>query len=384
MRMLKKIVTGLSLFYFAYSGIAFSQSNKLFLNAPEVIKLPLRSDKYDVKKRKFTGIPSLAVSKGGTIWTTWYAGITPDEDDNNYVVVASSKDGGESWVEKFIIDPDGDGPVRAFDPELWIDPSGKLWVFWAQSIGHDGTVAGVWSMTTENPDAENPVWSEPVRLTDGIMMCKPVVLSNGDWILPASTWRQTDFSAKVIVSKDKGINWFERGAVNVPKDVRSYDEHSIVEKKDGRLWMLVRTNYGIGESFSKDNGRSWSELVPSGIKHPSARFFITRLNSGNLLLVKHGPIDVKTERSHLMAFISKDDGESWSRGLLIDQRKGVSYPDGQQTKDGKIYIVYDYNRTADQNILFTTFTEDDIMASDYDRKIIKIFNSRKTVSKGGE
>ncbi|NOX65093.1 MAG: exo-alpha-sialidase, partial [Chlorobi bacterium] len=103
-----------------------------------------------------------------------------------------------------IIDPDGSGEVRAFDPEVWIDPDGKLWVFWAQTIGHNGTIAGVWSLTTEKPDIENPKWSKPKRLTDGIMMCKPIILSTGEWVLPASTWRLTDHSAKVIVSKDKG------------------------------------------------------------------------------------------------------------------------------------------------------------------------------------
>jgi hypothetical protein len=84
-----------------------------------------------------------------------------------------------------------------------------------------------------------------------------------------------------------------------------------------------------------------------------------------------------------MAFISKDDGVSWSKGLLIDQRKGVSYPDGQETEDGIIHIIYDYNRITNQNILITSFTENDILAHDYDKKILKVYNNRKTVSKGG-
>ncbi|NLN31091.1 MAG: exo-alpha-sialidase, partial [Bacteroidales bacterium] len=161
------------------------------------------------------------------------------------------------------------------------------------------------------------------------------------------------------------------------------DEHMIVEKKNGSLWMLVRTRYGIGESISNDWGNSWTPLIPSRIQHPPARFFITRLNSGNLLLVKHGPVDMKTGRSHLMAFISEDDGFSWSGGLLIDERSGVSYPDGQQTADGKIWITYDYSRTKDQNILMTTFTEDDILSGS-SRKILEVFQSRRTISRGGK
>jgi hypothetical protein len=82
-----------------------------------------------------------------------------------------------------------------------------------------------------------------------------------------------------------------------------------------------------------------------------------------------------------MAFISKDDGHSWSNGLLLDERPGVSYPDGQQTSDGTIHITYDYNRTKDQNILVTSFTEDDIKIGS-DNKILEVFKRRIVVSQG--
>ncbi len=321
-------------------------------------------EKNSLTSRKFQGIPSLAISPAGRLWAIWYAGKTPGEDENNYVVVSTSGDGGKSWTEKLIIDPDGEGPIRAFDPELWVDPYGKLWLFWAESIGHDGTKAGLWAKTNSNPDKENSKWSDPIRITDGIMMCKPTVLSSGEWILPASTWRETDKSARVVVSKDKGKTFTIRGACNVPKKVRDYDEHMIVERKDKSLWMLIRTKYGIGESISNDRGETWSVPVPSLIQHPSARFFIRRLTSGNLLLVKHGPIDERIGRAYLTAYVSEDDGHTWIGGLLLDERNSVSYPDGQQDADGTIHIIYDYSRTTAREISMAKFTEDDIIAGD--------------------
>jgi len=365
------------------SKIVFSQEKEAFLNSPGVIKGADIVEKYSPESRGFTGISSLAISPKGRMWAVWYTGITPDEDLNNYVVVATSEDNGNSWEEVLVIDPDGSGPVRAFDPEVWVAPNGQLWIFWAQTIEHNGTVAGVWSLVINNPDEIDLDWAKPRRLTDGVMMCKPVVLSSGEWVLPASTWKLTNKSAKAIVSTDEGQTWQERGAVNVPEKFRNYDEHMIVEKKNGDLYMFVRTNYGIGESVSTDRGHTWSPLIPSEIQHPAARFFISRLNSGNLLLVKHGPIDMKTRRSHLMAFISQDDGYSWSDGLLLDERPGVSYPDGQQTSDGTIYITYDYNRTREQNIIITSFTEDDILTGT-DSKILEVFNRRHIISKGGK
>jgi hypothetical protein len=94
----------------------------------------------------------------------------------------------------------------------------------------------------------------------------------------------------------------------------------IVERKDGNLWMLSRIRYGMGQSTSHDSGRTWSPIQPAPIKHTVSRFFIRKLLSGNLLLVKHGPIDQRTHRELLTAFISTDDGATWSKGLMLDER----------------------------------------------------------------
>ena len=125
--------------------------------------------------RAFQGIPSLAIAPSGRLWATWYAGKTPAEDQNNYIVVSTSGDGGATWTEVLIVDPDEGGPVRAYDPELWMAPDGKLRLAWAQAIGHEGTVAGVWFLAISNPDEPNPKYDSPQRITDGIMMCKPLV-----------------------------------------------------------------------------------------------------------------------------------------------------------------------------------------------------------------
>lgn len=355
--------TTLSLLLAGGGTFSIHADEDAYLEAPQHVGPPRLPD-HAVNNRAFQGIPSMAIAPGGRLWANWYAGVTPGEDKNNYVVVSTSGDEGQSWREVLIIDPDGPGPVRTYDPELWLAPNGRLYVFWAQAIGHEGSVAGVWCVHTDTPDRERPEWSPPQRLTDGIMMCKPIVLSTGEWMLPASTWRKTDNSARVVVSEDEGKTWKIRGACNIPAEDRQFDEHMLIERQDGSLWMLIRTKYGIGESISTDGGRTWPDATPTNIPHPSARFFITRLISGNLLLVKHGPMDQKTGRSHLTAFVSEDDGKSWTGGLLLDERSGVSYPDGQQTADGRIRIIYDYSRTGSRHILLATFREEDVQAGE--------------------
>jgi len=330
----------------------------IYFKPPEYVGPPLAE--HAATNRAFQGIPSLAVTPGGRLWATWYAGVTPAEDQNNYVVLSTSGDGGMTWHEVLVVDPDRAGPQRAFDPELWVAPDGSLRLAWAQSIGHECTTGGVWFLKTSDPEQAEPVWETPRRITDGVMMCKPLVLSSGEWVLPASTWRKTDNSAKMVISMDNGATWSIRGGCDVPAADRAFDEHMFIERRDGSLWLLARTKYGIGQSVSTDRGQTWPELTPSAISHPSARFFIRRLQSGSLLLVKHGPISERTGRSHLTAFVSADEGRNWSGGLVLDERNGVSYPDGQQAADGRIHIIYDYSRTGDRTILMATFREEDV------------------------
>jgi len=312
--------------------------------------------------RKYQGIPTIERTPGGRLWAGWYAGPI-HEDRFNYVMAATSDDDGKTWSDlKFVINPDGDGPRRASDPCFWLDPSGKLWLFWWMN---GGDLNVTMSITTENPDAENPTWTKPRALFPGVMINKPIVTKNGEWLMPAAIWHQDD-SDRVMVSKDQGRTWALRGAANVPKDRRNCDESMLVERKDGSLWLLVRTaGHGIGEAVSTDGGRTWTE-VKDHLQQTTSRFHIQRLASGNLLLIKHNGVDERARgRNHLTAYLSDDDGKSWKGGLLLDARDTVSYPDATQGPDGTIYVIYDWNSADEKHILLTTFTEADVLAGKY-------------------
>ena len=64
-----------------------------------------------------------------------------------------------------------------------------MWIFWNQESGYtlSDPQKGVWGMYTENPYEQDPVWSNPIRLCNGVMMNKPAVIEdeNGEdaWIL---------------------------------------------------------------------------------------------------------------------------------------------------------------------------------------------------------
>jgi predicted neuraminidase len=348
---------------------------------------------YKLAQRGFQGIPGLARTPGGRLWATWYGG-GGDEGPENYVMLVTSADDGRTWSQiLMVIDPPG--LLRTSDPVLWIDPQGKLWWFYMQSYGHWDGRSGVWALTTEEPDQPTPRWSAPRRLADGIMMNKPTVLRDGAWLFPISIWAQqppnvppddrrfvpaaqnkwdaASVGAHVYRSTDHGATLVKIATVRTAEP--SPDEHMIVERRDGRLWMLIRDRGGISESVSADRGATWSAPNASVIPHAVSRFFIRRLRSGMLLLVKHNPPNIdpawmrgqtvikpRIGRSHLTAYLSADEGKTWSGGLLIDERTTVSYPDGDQAPDGRIFIIYDHNRKAEREILVATFTEEDIAA----------------------
>jgi photosystem II stability/assembly factor-like uncharacterized protein len=340
---------------------------------------------YDDLVRPGNMIIGIDRTPKGRLWAAW---VGNGDSPNGFFMLATSDDDGKSWSKpRLVIDPqDGvheangvkvEYTRRALVGNLWTDPLGRLWCFFDQSLGYFDGRCGDWFIRCDEPDAAEPKWTAPVRFADGCTLNKPAVLSNGDWLLPVALWTRDRIGpgylkeshkeldairmANVFASTDQGKTWTRRSGVAFPET--DFDEHMIVERNDGSLWMLARTKKGISESFSSDKGMTWSAPQPSAIQNVSARFFIRRLASGKLLLVKNGPIDLRLpRRSSMMAFLSNDDGRTWGNGLLIDDRAEVSYPDGFQAPNGDIHILYDWNRHSDAEILHVKFTETDILA----------------------
>ena len=339
---------------------------------------------------------TLAIERtaGGRLWACWVGG--GDSEDAYFVLATSDNDGGTWSDPRMVLNPhDKTLPHdrRTIVGNLWSDPKGRLWFFFDQAMTYFDGRAGAWYARCDNPDSDNPQWTAPVRMWHGCSLNKPIVCSNGEWLIPLSLWGRGKIHktvrapglihrdwprnpfldafheldplrmAHVFASSDEGATWERRGGVQFPR--ADFDEHNLIERRDGSIWMTARTgdNAGMFQSISRDGGRTWStpELY---LENCSSRHFMRRLASGRILMVKHGqPVNTRPpQRSHLVAYLSEDDGQTWLGGLMLDEREIISYPDGTQAADGRIFVSYDRNRSTDGQILLARFTEEDVLA----------------------
>ena len=359
----------------AYESDVMRRIADLALIPPRLNTSPLPD--YDYDRLDYGMTIGIERTPKGRLWACWVAG---GDSPKAFFVLATSDDDGETWSKpRLVVDAHSKNlPMdrSVLVGNLWTDPLGRLWLIFDQSMDMFDGRAGAWTAVCENPDAERPAWSAPRRIWHGVTLNKPTVLSTGEWMLPISLDQRPGFGpfkglfkeldplrgANVFVSTDRGATWERRGAAVFPNP--DWHEHMIIQRKDGTLWMLARTGHGIMQSVSPDGGRTWSKpSLPEGIQQPVARFHVRRLASGRILMVKHGEtMDSHEGRSKLTAWLSEDEGRTWLGGLMLDERSGVSYPDGVQSLDGTIYISYDHNRATEGEILLARFTEQDILA----------------------
>lgn len=341
--------------------------------------------KYGQKALNYAMTIGIEQTPKGRIWNCFVGG---GDNADAYFLLNWSDNGGKTWTDiQYVIDPHrADLPFkrRTIVGQLWTDPLGRLWLFMDQSMTYYDGRNGNWYAVCENPDAKHPVWSKPKRLADGCTLNKPTVMSTGEWVLPVSLWarkminvaREPEWTqsplidahheldslrgAHAYVSTDQGRSWQDRGMTVFPHT--SFDEHQFVELQNHDWWMTARTNDGIYSSYSSDRGHTWTQPVKYQ-PHVSSRHFMRKLRSGRILLIRHGLISHKTkQRLHLMAYLSDDEGKTWSRGMMLDERTNISYPTGFEDKEEYINISYDYERAKCGELYMARFNEQDILA----------------------
>ena len=344
-----------------------------------------KDEKYSEKIRNFQGCPTIATTKGGRIFLGWYSGGTKEPHMENYNLLIYSDDQGKTWSEPVLVIPSSkEHFIHALDIQLWLS-NNKLYVFWVQNntdiesnpppnlkpnqpfVCVEGYqfpdfLHAEWVCVCDDPDADILEFSAPRYLDVGFLRCKPTVLKSGRWINFNYDQEHTRYGYSI--SDDQGKTYTHY--YGPEKLQTSFDEAMAYEKEDGSIRMLARSTLGVlAESYSFDGGLTWTEAVGSDIESPNTRFFIARTPTGNILLVNN---DHRQTRCNMTVYLSEDDGKTWKYKRCIDNRNSLSYPD-VDFYNNKIYLTYDRERTGAKEILFTSFTEEDIKNPDFEFKI---------------
>ena len=330
---------------------------------------------YLPENRDWQAIASVEVT-GGRIWAAWMAGGTKEPDPDNHIIVAYSNDEGITWRDPFIIiDDNGNQSTRMRDPVLWKDDAGSLWLF----FGYSGTDAVV----ITNPEASISAIevSEPQACFSQTILNKPIILSSGEWLVAVDPYLESaNFSVTHILSSaDRGATWRQKGQILSHTANKRYHEATLVEKEDGTLWCVSRIEQGTGggleQAFSSDGGVTWTEYeanLDQPFRGPGSKCAMRRLSSGNLLFVNN---DSTSGRVNMTAYLSEDDGETWSN-LLLDSRNGCAYPDIAEGDSGDIYVIWDFGRSEQNEIRVSRFLESDVkkgaFVSSWSRNMIAI------------
>jgi hypothetical protein len=219
-------------------------------------------------------------------------------------------------------------------------------------------------------------WTEPRRIYEGycgslqgVFQLKSgrIIVPFADWLPGVRTAPPTGPSVTTCVYSDDGGKTWRRSPAKLTAPCHDgYNggnygacEPTILDLKDGRVWMLIRTQDGfLYESFSTD-GVNWSEAKRSRFHSSNSPAFPVRLPDGRIVIFwnncvmppRAGKDGVYGGRDALHAAISADEGKTW-RGFREvyrdptrnasppkDGDRGTAYPHATVTKDGKILLV---------------------------------------------
>ncbi len=296
----------------------------------------------------------IAVLKDGRLLLAWTEFAGGFADDAPAVIAGKlSADGGKTWGEQFVLQPNI-GRRNVMSVSLLRKRNGELLMFFLRKNAPDDL--SVWMRRcVREPDQ----WTSPTRvstLPGYHVMNNARVIELKDGRLLAPTAHTPDaarqhkaMSCLCYLSDDGGATWRPaRNRVGFAESAAM--EPGLVELKDGRILMIIRTVRGcIYASHSADRGVTWSEAAATSLTAPAAPASIARIPStGDLLLIwannpKAGKASWK-ERTPLAAAISRDEGATWSapRNIEDDPKGSFGYCSIRFVGEDVLLTYYDW------------------------------------------
>lgn len=265
--------------------------------------------------------------KGGKILFVYsrYTGTSSSDHASAYLAGRISDDGGKTWTNEDRVIVAKEGLMNVMSVTLLRLQDGRIALFYLKK---NSTSDCIPMMRISTDEARS--WSEAIPcITDkkGYFVLnndRVIQLKNGRLLMAVALHQSfeegiwhNDGTLFSYYSDDYGKTWFSSAAVRNPDKI-ILQEPGVVELKDGKIMMIIRTSAGVQyKSYSTDKGASWSAAIPTNIQSPLSPATIQRMPStGDLLMVwnnNDGSVAaIKGKRTPMSIAVSKDDGVSWS------------------------------------------------------------------------
>lgn len=207
-----------------------------------------------------------------------------------------------------------------------------------------------WGMLKTSGD-NGRSWSAAKKLPEhivGPIKNKAVLLKDGTILCPSSTeaedgrWRVQVEKTDITFRKWKTIPVDTAGTFDVIQP-------SILFYGKDTLQLLCRSKQGnVIQSWSYDNGNSWSALSRTSLPNPNSGTDAVTLKDGRQLIVYNPDLPGKewfNGRARLRV-ASSADGLHWEDIITLENgtNEEFSYPAIIQTEDGLVHITYTYDR----------------------------------------
>jgi sialidase-1 len=265
-----------------------------------------------------------------------YTRFTGGQSDHAKAHLAGrySSDGGKTWTAKNEVILPNEGDMNIMSVSLMRMPDQSIAMFYLRKNSMDDCIP----MMRKSYD-EAKTWSEPVAVIqdrEGYFVMnndRVIQLENGRILAPVSLHQTPDTEwnnkGKIFCyySDDSGATWNSSKEVPNSEEIM-LQEPGLIVLKNGKIMMFNRTDAKVQYlSYSKDDGETWSDVVPSDINSPRAPASIKRIPStGDLLLVwnNNRGEDHITSRTHYNTAISSDEGKTWKHVQTVaDKTSGL-------------------------------------------------------------
>ncbi|TCD26951.1 sialidase [Pedobacter psychrodurus] len=282
----------------------------------------------------------------GKIMAAWFGGKHEGSKD---VVIWSSIKTGTQWSQPIEIANGIKNDTSRFacwNPVLFKTKNGTLFLHYKV-----GPNPRAWWAEYKTSVNDGKTWSIAKKLPNGFLgpiKNKPIQLKNGVILYPSSTESLDEKTWKIHIEKSdgKGKNWKK---IEINCDTFGVIQPSILTYQNGKLQLLCRSRQNvIVESWSEDNGETWSKLKATQLPNPNSGSDAVTLKDGRKLLI-YNPLTAGKNwwegRSTLKLAISTD-GKNWQDIYTLENHdKGeYSYPAIIQDKSGNIHISYTAER----------------------------------------